>query len=59
MLSPRLAWLREHDLTLKRLPSGRWECSLDPDNIGTGANEDDATIDFCLKTGLPHFKTPI
>ncbi len=57
-LSPRLAWLRRHDLTTRKLPSGRWECVFDEENIGSGATEDESTIDFCLKTQLPHFRTP-
>ncbi len=59
MLSPRLAWLRRHGLILRQRPSGLWECVLDDENRGVGRNEDEATIDFCLKTKLPHFKTPI
>lgn len=59
MLSPKLSWLREHGLVLRRRPSGLHECVLDEDNYGIGRDEDEATIDFCLKTGLPHWKTPI
>jgi hypothetical protein len=57
-LSPRLAWLRDHGLTLKKLESGRWECSLDENNCGRGDSQDEACIDFCLKTQLPHWTTP-
>lgn len=57
-LSPRLAWLKQHGLTLRKTDGGKWECVLDEENFGTAATADEACIDFCLKTGLPHWRTP-
>ncbi len=57
-LSPRLAWLREHGLTLTCVSAGRWECALDSDNVGKGETPDEACIQFCLQTQLPHWTTP-
>lgn len=56
-LSPRLAWLRDHGLALRKLESGRWECFLDDENFGRGEDQDEACISFCLKTKLPHWTT--
>ena len=53
--SPRLVWLRQHGLVLQKLPSGRYECALDDENFGRGDTQDEACIDFCLKTQLPHW----
>lgn len=57
-LSPRLKWLRDHGLTLTCISAGKWECSLDEENVGTGQTPDEACIDFCLKTKMPHWATP-
>ncbi len=56
-LSPRRAWLERHGLTLTKLPSGRWECALDEFNRHRGDDEDEACIEFCLKTGIKHWNT--
>jgi len=53
-LSPRPAWLRRHGLNLVQTKSG-YECIMDADNFGRGADQDEACIDFCLKTKLPHW----
>jgi hypothetical protein len=53
--SPRLAWLRRHDLALKRLENGRWRCVFNDETYGCGADEDEACADFCIKTGLRHW----
>jgi hypothetical protein len=57
-LSPRLAWLEKHGLVLRRLPSGRFECVLDDENWARGEDEDEAVINFCVKTGLAHYSQP-
>lgn len=55
-LSPRLAWLERHCLTLrKRTDAIGYECALDAENFGRGETEDEACIDFCLKTKLQHY----
>lgn len=52
--SPKLRFLREHDLVTRKLPGGTWRCELGED-FGSGDTEDDAVIDFCLKTKLKHW----
>lgn len=54
-LSPRLRWLRDHDLVLRETVTGAWECVLNQENIGRGATADEACVNFCLKTKLPHW----
>jgi len=49
-----IAWLRRHGLNLVQTKSG-YECIMDADNFGRGADQDEACIDFCLKTKLPHW----
>jgi hypothetical protein len=53
-LSPRLAWLRQHGLHLVKTKTA-YECILDADNFGRGDDPDEACIDLCLKTKLPHW----
>lgn len=57
-LSPRLAWLQCHGLTLTRLESGRYECALDDETFARGEDEDEAIVAFCIKTKLSHYITP-
>lgn len=54
MPSPRLAWLRQHGLTLRQLPNGKFEC-LFAEDIGRGDDGDAACADLCNKTGLRHW----
>ncbi len=54
-LSPRLAWLQRHGLTLTKLESGRYECALDEETFARGEDEDEAIVNFCVKTRLPHY----
>lgn len=54
-LSPRLAWLRDHGLTMTKLENGKYECALFDVAFGQGATEDEACVDFCIKTRLPHW----
>lgn len=56
--SPKLLWLRKHNLTLHRLKSGRWRCILTPNTFGTGRDEEECCRDFCLKTGVDHWNGP-
>ena len=54
-LSPRLAWLERHGLTLTRLESGRYECALDAETFARGEDEEEAIVNFCVKTKLRHY----
>lgn len=54
-LSPRLAWLERHGLSLTKLENGRYQCALDEDNRAQGEDQDEACVAFCLKTGLRHW----
>lgn len=54
-LSPRLAWLQCHGLTIIRLESGRYECALDDETFARGEDEDEACWAFCAKTALRHY----
>ncbi len=54
-LSPRLIWLREHSLTLTHVAASKWECALDEENVARGETADEACIQFCLQTSLPHW----
>lgn len=54
-LSPKLAWLERHGLVLVKLPSGRWECALDEENYARGESEEEAIIEFCVKTKMAHY----
>lgn len=55
LLSPRLQWLAKHNLTTKKLESGRWRCFLDDKTYGVGATEAEAIISYCIKTGVKHW----
>ena len=54
-LSPKLAWLRKHNLTVIHPESAKFECVLDDENFGKGATEEEAIIDFCVKTQMKHY----
>ncbi len=54
-LSPRLVWLQRHGLTVTKLESGRYECALDDETFARGDDEDEAIVNFCVKTHLPHY----
>ncbi len=54
-LSPKMKWLRQHGLILRKLENGQWECALDAENFGRGETDEDACVDFCLKTKLAHW----
>ncbi len=54
-LSPRRAWLERHGLTLMKLESGRFEVRLDSENFARGDDEDEACVEYCLKTGIRHW----
>lgn len=54
-LSPRLAWLKEHDLTVTRLENGKYECALEDLASAIGETADEACVEFCLVTGLRHW----
>ncbi len=54
-LSPKLAWLRAHGLSVMRLENGKYICVLDEDNLGTGATDEEACVDFCIKHRLAHW----
>ena len=54
-LSARLAWLERHGLTLTKLESGRYQCALDEETFARGEDEEEAVVNFCVKTGLPHY----
>lgn len=54
-LSPRLAWLERHELTVTRLESGRYECALDDETFARGEDEEEAIVNFCVKTKLRHY----
>jgi hypothetical protein len=51
-LSPRLQWLRDHDVMLQQ-QEGIWLAILDDDNVGRGRTAHDAIDNLCEKTGLP------
>ena len=55
--SPRLAWLERNCLTLRTVPAiiMKYECILDEENVGRGADADEAIIDFCIKTKMKHW----
>lgn len=53
--SPRLRWLHDHGLVVKQLANGRWICALDNDNLGEGADEEQACVDFCVKHQMSHW----
>lgn len=57
-LSPRLAWLERHGLSLRKLESGKYEVALDDENFSTGADADDACVEYCLKHCIKHWNTP-
>lgn len=54
-LSPRLAWLTRHGLTLTQRADGKFVCALDEMNKAVGEDGDEACVAFCLKTGLRHW----
>lgn len=56
-LSPKLLWLQRHSITTTRQGNGRWHCALGED-VGIGADEDEAIVDLCIKTLLAHYSTP-
>lgn len=53
--SPRLKWLARHGLTLRNTESGRHECVLDDENVGSGESIDEACVALCVETGLRHW----
>lgn len=53
--SPKLAFIKKHDLRVVKLDSGRWRCWLTDQTFGVGATEAEAIIDFCIKTGIKHY----
>lgn len=52
--SPRLQWLEQHGLVLRK-KGEHYECVMDDENKGTGDDADDACVDLCLNTGLRHW----
>lgn len=56
VLSPRRQWLERHGLVLRKV-GDQWACILDDANFHKGETEDDACIEFCLKTGIKHWNT--
>ncbi len=56
-LSPRLRWLRDHQLTIQKLENGKYECSLDESTFGIGDTAEEACVQFCILTQLPHWNT--
>lgn len=57
-LSPKLAWLRRHDLTLRKMPNDTYRCELNDETFGAGATQEEAIEDFCVKTRLRHWNAP-
>ncbi len=54
-LSPKLAWLRRHDLSVRRMPNDTYRCELNDETFGVGDTELEAIEDFCVKTKLKHW----
>lgn len=54
--SPRLAWLKKHDVFVTRHPlTGRWEAVLTEEVWGAGATEEEAILDLCQMAELKHW----
>lgn len=56
-LSPRLAWLKHFGLRMETRKEIHY-CIFDNENFGTGENEEEACVDLCIKTKLPHWNEP-
>lgn len=57
-LSPKLAWLRRHDLALRKMPNDTYRCELNDETFGVGATQEEAIEDFCVKTRSRHWNAP-
>ncbi len=55
-LSPKLLFLRAHNLATKRTSNSRWRCDVsNAPKPGVGRNEEDAIIDWCQKNKINHY----
>lgn len=53
--SPRLLWLRRHNVVTKQGPNGRWRAVVLDEVYGCGATEDEAILDLCERHGYRHW----
>ncbi len=53
--SPRLRWLDPRALSTYRLDNGKWRCELNALNWADGLTEDEAIVNFCIETRIPHY----
>lgn len=56
-LSPKLLFLKAHNLATKQTSKGRWKCDIaNAPAQGRGRNEEDAITDWCNKNKIRHYK---
>lgn len=54
-LSPRLAWMKRHQVSMRRQDS-KFIAEIDEDSWGAGNTEEEALLDLIEMTGLPHWE---
>jgi len=54
-LSPRLAWMKRHDVVTGKNEAGKWFAIITEDLVGSGESEVAALEDLVVRSGLKHW----